>query len=95
MKLNKYNVTFTIKDKYHPTTRTNEVDCKNEFEAQYLIASNFNGLKIDKKTKLRLIDDNKISIDKVEKIKVKPQEELKTEVKELKNTAEVAREIMR
>ena len=42
-----------------------------------------------------IIDDNKISIDKVEKIKVKPQEELKTEVKELKNTAEVAREIMR
>lgn len=65
----RFNVTFTTKDKYHPTTRTLEVETLNEMAAGNLISSEFDTWTMNKKLHTYFPSGKRITIDKIEEIK--------------------------
>lgn len=65
--MKRFNVTFTTKDKYHPTTRTVEVETDNEYQAMLLVADKFDSTKVV--NKMWIPSGKKITIDKIEEIK--------------------------
>lgn len=63
-----YAITFTIKDKYHPVTRTVIVRTDNEYNAIDIIHKGYGSFKYDKKLMMQVPTD-KIKIDRVEEVK--------------------------
>jgi hypothetical protein len=65
--MKKFNVTFTTKDKYHPTTRTVMVETENAYAAGLIISDKFDSTKVIHK--MWIPSGKKITIDKVEEVK--------------------------
>ena len=70
----KYKVTFTTKDKYHPTTRSIEVDCTDPYAAVLIVANKFDSVKVQ--GNMYVPSEHKITIDKVEKVEPEEVEEV-------------------
>jgi len=64
-----YEITFTIKNKYNPTTRTITVGgVKNEYSAIDVVHREHGSFKYDKKLMMQVPTD-KIRIDKIQEVK--------------------------
>jgi hypothetical protein len=67
--LKKFEVTFTEKKKYNPTTRTITVEAKDDLHATNIINDQFGSFKYDKKLMISVPSNKKIVIDKVVEVK--------------------------